>query len=117
MIVHTRSLLFAGGLAGALGVAASAAAAHAGGPNLGSVATMLLAHAPALLALSLMRRPLAAAGGIVIVAGIVLFCGDLVARDIIGQRLFPFAAPAGGILMICGWLLVAVAAFGGAAAE
>jgi uncharacterized membrane protein YgdD (TMEM256/DUF423 family) len=112
MAVHNRSMLFAGGLAGALGVAASAAAAHAGGPNLGSVAAILLAHAPALLALSLIRRPLAVAGGIVIMAGILLFCGDLVARDIFGQRLFPFAAPAGGVLMISGWLLVAVSAFG-----
>lgn len=112
MAVHNRPMLFCGGLAGALGVAASAAAAHAGGPNLGSVATILLAHAPALVALSLIRRPLSVAAGYVIIAGLLLFCGDLIARDIVSQRLFPFAAPMGGILMISGWLLVAVSAFG-----
>jgi uncharacterized membrane protein YgdD (TMEM256/DUF423 family) len=104
-------MLFCGGLAGALGVAASAAA-HAGGPNLGSVAVILMAHAPALLALALMRRTFATTGSYVILTGVLLFCGDLVARDLIGQRLFPLAAPAGGVLMISGWLLVAVSAFG-----
>jgi uncharacterized membrane protein YgdD (TMEM256/DUF423 family) len=112
MTVYNRPMLFCGGLAGALGVAASAAAAHAGGPNLGSVAVILMAHAPAFLALALMRRTFAIAGGYVILAGVLLFCGDLVARDIAGQRLFPLAAPAGGVLMISGWLLVAVSAFG-----
>ena len=112
MTVYNRPMLFCGGLAGALGVAASAAAAHAGGPNLGSVAVILMAHAPAFLVLSQIRRGFAAVGGYVILAGVLLFCGDLVARDIAGQRLFPFAAPSGGVLLISGWLLVAVSAFG-----
>ena len=84
MAALNRPILFCGGLAGALGVAAAAAAAHAGGPNLGTVATILLAHAPALLALSQIHRRFAVVGGYVIIVGILLFCGDLVARDIVG---------------------------------
>jgi uncharacterized membrane protein YgdD (TMEM256/DUF423 family) len=117
MAALNRPILFCGGLAGALGVAAAAAAAHAGGPNLGTVATILLAHAPALLALSQIHRRFAVVGGYVIIVGILLFCGDLVARDIVGQRLFAFAAPSGGVLMIAGWLLVAVSALGRNAAD
>ena len=101
-----------GGLAGAAGVALSAAAAHAGGVNLGTAATFLLAHAPALLAIGLAGkgRAIAVAGALLLV-GAVLFCGDLVMRDLLGQRLFPMAAPTGGTLMILGWLGVAGSAF------
>ncbi|MBE0692150.1 MAG: DUF423 domain-containing protein, partial [Aquamicrobium sp.] len=38
------------------------------------------------------------------------FAGDLVLRDVAGQRLFPMAAPTGGTLTIAGWLAVAVSA-------
>jgi uncharacterized membrane protein YgdD (TMEM256/DUF423 family) len=40
-----------------------------------------------------------------------LFCGDLTARVFGGSRLFAFAAPAGGSLMILGWFAAALAAF------
>lgn len=110
----TRFLIALAGLAGAAGVALSAAAAHAGGGNLATAASMLLAHAPALLAVGLIgpergSRLLAVAAG-VLAAGLVLFCGDLVARHYLGNRLFPMAAPAGGLLLIGGWLLVAASA-------
>lgn len=105
-----RVLIAAGGLAGAAGVALSAMAAHAGGGNLGTAAAMLLAHAPALLAVGLIRpnRPLALAC-LLLVAGVLLFCGDLAARHWLGGRLFAMAAPAGGIAMIAGWLAIAIA--------
>lgn len=106
-----RFLTIAGALCGAAGVALSAAAAHAGGGNVATAATMLLAHAPALLAVGLAGRgralPLA---GLVLLAGVLLFCGDLLARHWLGGRLFPLAAPAGGVAMIGGWLAIAVAA-------
>ena len=100
-----------GGLAGAAGIGLSAAAAHAGGANTGTAATMLLAHAPALLAVGLAnagRASLLAAALMAI--GVALFCGDLLVRDFAAERLFPMAAPAGGMLMIAGWLGLALAA-------
>ena len=83
-------------------------AAHAGGGNVGIAASFLLMHAPAFLALGLLLAPPATRiGGWVLVPGVVIFAGDLLARDYLGGRLFPMAAPAGGILMIGGWLIVA----------
>jgi uncharacterized membrane protein YgdD (TMEM256/DUF423 family) len=43
--------------------------------------------------------------------GALLFAGDLAARHFLDTRLFPMAAPAGGMAMIAGWLLVAISAF------
>ena len=108
---HSRILVFAAGLAGAAGVALSAAAAHRGGANLGAAATIFLVHGPSLLGLALFSNRLARIGAYVLIAGLILFCGDLVSRDFTGERLFPNAAPAGGILLIAGWLVVAVSAF------
>jgi len=99
------------GLFGAAGVALAAAASHTGAANVATAADFLLIHAPALLALGLFLpaagRVLLAAGWILI-AGVVLFAGDLLARHYLGDRLFPMAAPAGGSLMIAGWLVVAI---------
>jgi uncharacterized membrane protein YgdD (TMEM256/DUF423 family) len=109
---HTgRSLAFVGGLCGAAGVGLSAAAAHHGGAFIGTAANFLLFHAAALLAIGLAAHSRwLRIGGYVLVVGLVLFCGDLLARDLLGNRLFPFAAPAGGTLLIAGWLAVAVSA-------
>ncbi len=106
-----RLLVFAAGLAGAAGVALSAAAAHLGGAFVGTAANFLLMHAPALLAIGLLgaNRALRIAGLILLVA-VLLFCGDLLARDFLGTRLFPGAAPIGGTLLIVGWVAVAVTA-------
>lgn len=113
-----RFLLALGALAGLLGVAASAAAAHvAGADSLKTAAQFLLFHAPAvigLVALSatgathrLTTRIAAAA----LVLGLALFSGDLALRALQGIPLFPMAAPTGGFLLMGGWLLAAVAAF------
>ena len=40
-----------------------------------------------------------------------LFAGDLALRAYAGHRLFPMAAPTGGIVMMAGWVLLALAAF------
>ena len=105
-----RILILLAGLAGAAGVALSAAAAHRGGPNLQTAATFLLVHAPALLGIAMLAGRTARFSGFVLTAGLVLFCGDLLARDFLGDRLFPYAAPAGGMLLIGGWLAVAASA-------
>lgn len=98
------------GLFGALAIAAYAGAAHGGENHLASIAPILLAHAPTLLVLALIApiNRLASLAAAVLVVGVALFCGDLYMRDLTGNRLFPFAAPTGGTLMILGWMLVAV---------
>ena len=103
----------AAGIFGALGVALSAAAAHrADLPNLGTAADMLLFHAPAFLGLSLATgNKVRTVASFVLLAGLVLFVGDLLARAYLGSRLFPMAAPTGGILLIAGWLGIAASAF------
>lgn len=109
-----RFFIVVGGLAGAAGVALSAVAAHAGGGNVGTAASFLLAHAPALLAIGLIGgNRVLKGGGAVLLLGLVLFCGDLLARHYAGSRLFPMAAPAGGTLLIAGWLVVAASALAG----
>lgn len=109
---HDRFLLGAGGLAGAAGVAVAAAAAHTGGEHMQTASSFLLMHAPALLAIGLLARTrLLRFSGFVLLAGLILFVGDLLARDFLGDRLFPYAAPTGGTLLIIGWLLVFISAF------
>ena len=70
---------------------------------------MCLAHAPAILALLALSPRLRTATPAAIALGIgtLLFSGDLVFKQFVGASLFPMAAPAGGILMIVGWLVAA----------
>ncbi|MEO5755421.1 MAG: DUF423 domain-containing protein [Mesorhizobium sp.] len=106
-----RSLVFAGGLCGAAGVALSAAAAHLGGAFVSTAASFLLMHAPVFLAVGLLgRNRFLGLSSFVLLFGLVLFCGDLLARDFLGSRLFPMSAPIGGTLLIAGWLLIAASA-------
>lgn len=106
-----RALASAGGLCGAIGVALSALAAHHGGAFIGTAADFLLFHAAALLGIGLATTSRGLRlGGFLLVVGLVLFCGDLLSRDLLGTRLLPFAAPAGGTLLIAGWLVVAASA-------
>ena len=118
LAVKDRALVALACLAGGLGVAASAAAAHIpGADSLKTAAQFLLFHAPAILALA----GLAAAGlthaiaariaAWALVLGLALFSGDLALRALAGQPLFPMAAPSGGILLMAGWTLGAIAAF------
>jgi len=91
-----------------------AAAAHLGGPS-PATAPLPLAHAPALLAAGLLgANRVLRTGALALLIGLALFSGDLLARDFLGSRLFPFAAPTGGTLLIAGWLVVAASAFAGA---
>jgi len=105
------------GLMGAAGVALAAASAHAAtGVKLEPAAYLLLFHACALLAgtaildRGLTWRPLAGVALAGFVLGAALFAGDLSVRAFADHRLFPLAAPTGGLLLIASWLALAVAA-------
>lgn len=106
-----RAAVLLAGLAGALGVALAAAAAHGGGgPYASQTSTILLFHAPALLALGLHASPgrLLNVATVLLALGLALFCADLTVRDLGAERLFPMAAPIGGTAMIVGWALIAI---------
>ncbi len=112
-----RLILVLAALAGVLGVALSAAAAHLpSGPALDVPARFLLVHAAVLLALAaLLATGRLSAGATrlaagILVLGLALFCGDLTLRAVKGVALLPMAAPTGGVLLMLGWALVGVAA-------
>lgn len=107
-------ILFVSGIMGLSGVALAAAASHSGDTHfLGSASTMCLAHAPVLLGLYLAngRFRTATPAALVLGLGTIVFAADLVSRHFLGDRLFPFAAPFGGTMMMLGWLTAAAGAF------
>jgi uncharacterized membrane protein YgdD (TMEM256/DUF423 family) len=112
-----RILIILAGIMGADGVILAALSAHGSNAALLTPASsMLLFHASAVLAtVALAERRLiqpttgmGAAIGFVVAA--FLFAGDLTMRHFTGHRLFPYAAPTGGTLLILSWLVLAVAA-------
>jgi uncharacterized membrane protein YgdD (TMEM256/DUF423 family) len=112
-----RILVGLAALMGADGVILAALSAHqADAARLAAASSMLLFHAPAVLAaVALAERgmvdvkiALAAAFSFIVAA--TLFAGDLTLRQFAGHSLFPFAAPTGGTLLIVSWLLLVVAA-------
>ena len=110
-------ILLLAGLMGAGGVALAAADAHAApGAGLAAAAYMLLFHAAALVggaalhAQGVLSRPLLFVVLIAWIIGAALFSGDVALRAFAGHRLFPMAAPTGGIILIAAWLGLAAAA-------
>ncbi len=110
-------LIALAGLMGAGGIVLAAAGAHvAPGAGLDGAAYMLLFHAAsvlggaALLQQGVLWRPLALVVLAAWVVGAALFSGDIALRGFIGHRLFPFAAPFGGLILIAAWLGLAIAA-------
>jgi uncharacterized membrane protein YgdD (TMEM256/DUF423 family) len=110
-------LIVIAGLMGAAGVALAAASAHAGSEaKLDSAAYLLILHAAALVAgaaaldRGLAWRPLGIAALAGFAVGSLLFGGDLSLRAFAGTRLFPMAAPIGGLLLIASWLALGAAA-------
>jgi uncharacterized membrane protein YgdD (TMEM256/DUF423 family) len=110
-------LIALAGLMGAAGVVLLAASAHAApGAGLDSAGQMLLFHAAAVVATAaalqqgLVFRPLALAAAIGLIVGATLFSGDIAMRAFAGHRLFPMAAPAGGVILIASWLALSAAA-------
>jgi uncharacterized membrane protein YgdD (TMEM256/DUF423 family) len=102
-------------LMGASGVALAAASTHAGGGDLGrTAAEFLVLHAASLMGVAAAaragsarraRRLLIAGAGLAL--GTLLFAGDLTKLAFAGGRLFPYAAPTGGSLMILSWIALA----------
>jgi uncharacterized membrane protein YgdD (TMEM256/DUF423 family) len=104
-------LIVLAGLMGAGGMALAAAAAHtAPGAALDSAAYMMLFHAVAVVGgVALVQqgqlwRPLALVVLTAWVIGATLFASDIAMRSFAGHRLFPFAAPTGGTILIAAWL-------------
>jgi uncharacterized membrane protein YgdD (TMEM256/DUF423 family) len=117
MTAAFRILVGLAALMGADGVILAALSAHqADAARLAAASSMLLFHAPAVLAAVALaergmvhvRIALAAAFGFVVAS--TLFAGDLTLRQFAGHSLFPFAAPTGGTLLIVSWLALVVAA-------
>lgn len=110
-------LIALAGIMGAAGIMLTAAGAHSKpGVGLDAAGYLLLIHAVAVVAgtvaarQGLIVRPigLAVLWGFVVGAG--LFAADVTMRAYLGSRLFPFAAPAGGALLILAWLALIAAA-------
>ncbi len=113
------ALMAAAGLAGAAGVIEAAAAAHGvADPRLATSANFLMLDAAASMAIGAFALSAARgrswflAAATILLGGGLLFCADLSLRVFAAQRLFPFAAPLGGTLMIIGWLVAAATAIG-----
>jgi uncharacterized membrane protein YgdD (TMEM256/DUF423 family) len=119
-----RMWVAAGGVAGCTAVAMAAAAAHAlshrleprGLEAVRSAVQMQGWHAIALVLVGIWLSRLS--GGAALLAnlagaafalGVVLFCGSIYAGELAGIRIGP-TAPAGGILLMIGWLLLAASA-------
>ena len=112
-------LLALAGLMGAAGIMLAAAVAHAApGAGLEGAASMLLFHAvaivggAALVQQGMLWRPLSFVVLAAWVVGAVLFSSDIALRAFAGHRLFPMAAPSGGIILILSWLGFVAAAIG-----
>ncbi len=110
--IYHPALICAAGLMGAAGVAAGALAAHqAGGGPLETASHYLLFHAGPVLAIGLnsYKSKLFNVAASLIVIGALLFSVDLALRALANVKPFALAAPAGGIILILGWLMLAIA--------
>lgn len=112
----TRIHLVLAALFGALGIGALAVGTHVAGPQMTLSGQLLLFHAPALIAAATARKAgllhdrTAQIGMALISAGVALFAADMAMRGLYGVRLFPLAAPIGGMVTIGGWLELGLAA-------
>ena len=115
-----RLWLITGSLAGLIAVGLSAWAAHGLAGRLDparlvavqNALTMQGWHALALLIAGLMAergRRLAHMAAAAFLGGMILFCGAVWAGALSGQSFGPMA-PAGGVLLMIGWALLALAA-------
>ena len=104
-------------LMGLAGVALLAAAAHVTGTsNVQTAGQMLMFHAPLVFGATAARKAgllsdlVARIALSLIILGVALFAVDLAWRGFANEGLFPRAAPAGGFLMLGGWLVLALSA-------
>lgn len=105
------------GLMGTAGIGLAAAGAHGKpGTGLDSAGYILLIHAAALVGGAaavdgeLVHQGAGLTALLAFVLGAVVFAGDVALRVYRGRRLFPMAAPIGGVVLMIGWLAVTVAA-------
>ena len=113
----TSAAVIIAALYGACGTALLAAGSHAAGGLATTAGQMLLWHAPAIIAAAvarengLLHRSIGTLAIVMLIAGVGLFAADLAVRAFLGwPRLFPMAAPTGGMLTIGGWVVLAAAA-------
>ena len=99
-VVYRRYLAAIGSLLAGLSVALSAYAMHAAEP---AAQGRLLQAAVFGFAHGLAQRPVGLLALAMLLAGVFLFCGSLLAAALLA--LSPMLAPFGGALMIAGWLL------------
>jgi len=125
-IAWARVWIAAGSLAGFGAVAMAAAAAHALPQRLDpralhaveSAIQMQGWHALALVLTGFLVATRAGPAllpnlaGAAFLLGLLLFCGSIYAADLAGIHIGP-AAPAGGLLLMAGWLLLAASAIAG----
>ncbi|MDZ5454683.1 DUF423 domain-containing protein [Labrys sedimenti] len=115
-MIADRILTTLGCLFGAVGIGLMALAAHGKWPDINYAAIMVLAHAPALIAIvaavraGLLHALLARPAAFLLAAAVALFSADVALNAMTGQRLFPMAAPIGGTGSMLAWLLVGVSA-------
>ena len=107
-VVFRRYLAAIGSLLAGLSVALSAYAMHAAEPSVQGrmlqAAIFGFAHGLALTALApLAQRSTALLALGMLLLGVFLFCGSLLAAALLGME--PMLAPFGGSLLIAGWLL------------
>ncbi|KZL28619.1 DUF423 domain-containing protein [Pseudovibrio sp. WM33] len=100
-----------GGFCGVIAILTSAASSHAvDNQYLGIISQITMMHAAAFVGLGVAHGITGSKGiafaMLLLFAGVGLFCGDLAQRLFVGEKLFDFAAPTGGMLMILGWLFV-----------
>ena len=112
MRTWSMGLAALGCLYGAAGVALAAAAAHHGAsPLVATAASFLLVHAAAIVALSAAARSglLLNLAASLLALGAALFSGELELHGLASLQPLPMAAPTGGVLLIAGWLVAAIA--------
>jgi uncharacterized membrane protein YgdD (TMEM256/DUF423 family) len=114
----TRAPIILAGVAalmGAAGVALAAAGVHESGGELAERgALFLLLHAAAALGIAAHARVATNSSralvivGFVMEAGAILFSAELAMHVFTGERIFPFAAPLGGTMMMLSWVALAI---------
>ncbi len=117
-----RWLLFSGGVLGSFGVALGAFAAHGLKQRLAPDLLRIFEtgahyqqlHAVAILAVGVWAaaRPATVlhVGGLLLVAGVLVFSGSLYALALTGVRGLGAVTPLGGLCFLAGWACLAVAA-------
>jgi uncharacterized membrane protein YgdD (TMEM256/DUF423 family) len=111
----TRVLLSAAGLLGFAGVAVGAAAAHESGGEFGRLASeFLLIHAAAICGIAgIAERAVSRVGALrfaaaALAVGSACFATDLCLLAFAGLHPLSWLAPAGGLVMLAGWALLAI---------